>query len=243
MIEILQWSTLAICCAAAAARIPSAVRGENRSIFYIFLLATLAILLSIDGPYMAIDRLLGGTNVANLVLRFVIYIVILLAGYRIARGFSAPKSVRLILGPMGLGILAVIAAATLVLFLLADTDGSVTGLTTLPSRSPRNAQLIELYAAAGRLYPAYVAACLLPATLAAASSSLATSIRWGAGLLSVAFIALPAGTFYPLLPDELGPLKALINYVAALTLVAGLLTIWFARVRMQAATRRSSTAK
>ncbi|KIS28528.1 hypothetical protein TV39_03700 [Arthrobacter sp. SPG23] len=243
MIEILQWSTLAICGAAAVARIPSAVRGENRSLFYIFVLATLAILLSIDGPYVAIDRLLGGTNVTNLILRFVIFAVILLVGYRIARGFGAPASIRLILGPIGLGILAVIATATLVLFLLADTEGSVAGLTTLPSRSPRNAQLIELYAAAGRLYPAYVAASLLPATLAAASSNLAASIRWGAGLLSVAFVALPAGTLYPLLPDELGPLKALINYLAVLSLMGGLLTIWIGRVRAQPPARRSSTAK
>ncbi len=80
MIEILQWSTLAVCCAAAVARIPSAVRGENRSLFYIFVLATLAILLSIDGPYVAIDGLLGGSNVANLVLRFVLFAVIFFIG-------------------------------------------------------------------------------------------------------------------------------------------------------------------
>ena len=243
MIEILQWSTLAVCCAAALARIPSAVRGENRSLFYIFVLATLAILLSIDGPYLAIDGLLGGGNAANLILRFLIYGTVLLVGYRIARGFGAPGSIRLIVGPVGLGALAVVAVATVLLFLLADTSGSVTGLATLPSRSPLNAQLIELYAAAGRLYPAYVAACLLPATFAAVSSGLPRAIRCGAGLLSAAFAALALGTFYPLLPAELGPLEAFINYVAALTLMLGLLTIWIARVRTQTAPQKSSTAK
>ena len=48
MIEILQWSTLAVCGSLALARIPSAIRGRNRSLFAIFVLATLAILLSID---------------------------------------------------------------------------------------------------------------------------------------------------------------------------------------------------
>ncbi|CAN7222461.1 hypothetical protein LJR078_000827 [Arthrobacter sp. LjRoot78] len=243
MIEILQWSTLAICCAAAVARIPSAVRGENRSLFYIFVLATLAILLSIDGPYIAIDRLLGGTNFANLILRFVIFGVILLVGYRIAKAFGAPASIRLILGPVGLSILAVIAAATIVLFLLADTAGSVTGLTTLPSRSPQNAQLIRLYAGAGRLYPAYIAACLLPATYAAISSRLPGGVRIGAGLLTLGFAALVLGTFYPLLPVGLGHLEAVVNYTGAIAFIMGLIAIWICRVRTQAVARKSSTAK
>lgn len=244
MIELLQWSTLALCCAAAVARIPSTIRGENRSLFYIFVLATLAILLSIDGPYLAIDGVLGGANITNLILRFVIFGVILLIGYRIAKGFGAATSIRLILGPVGLSILAVIAAATVVLFLLADTDGSVTGLTTLPSRSPRNAQLIGLYAGAGRLYPAYVAACLLPATYAAMSSRFPLGIRLGAGLLTTGLAALVLGTFYPLLPASLGHLQAVVNYIGAMAFVLGLTAIWIARVRAtRPAARRSSTAK
>ena len=70
MIAVLQWSTLAICALIAIARIPSALRGENRSLFYIFTLMTLAILLSIEAPYVAIDQALGGINLANLLLRF-----------------------------------------------------------------------------------------------------------------------------------------------------------------------------
>ena len=52
MIAILQWTTLAVCAIVAIARVPSALRGENRSIFGIFVLATLAILLSIDASYV-----------------------------------------------------------------------------------------------------------------------------------------------------------------------------------------------
>ena len=82
MIEILQWSTLATCGLIAAARVPSAIRGENRSLFYIFGLMTVAILLSIEKPYVAIDQALGGINLANLLLRFIIFAAIYFVGIR-----------------------------------------------------------------------------------------------------------------------------------------------------------------
>ena len=103
MIAILQWTTLAVCALVAIARIPSALRGENRSIFGVFVLSTVAILLSIDVSYRAIDAWLGSENYTNLLLRFVVYGTVLLAGYRIAKAFDARTSIRLIVGPVGLG--------------------------------------------------------------------------------------------------------------------------------------------
>lgn len=76
MIEILQWSTLTACGLVAVARVPSAVRGRNRTLFYIFALLTLATLLSIEAPYLAIDQALGGVNATNLLLRYVIFAAI-----------------------------------------------------------------------------------------------------------------------------------------------------------------------
>ena len=137
MIAILQWTTLAVCALVAIARIPSALRGENRSIFGVFVLSTLAILLSIDVSYLAIDSWLGSENYTNLILRFVVYGTVLLAGYRIAKAFDAQTSIRLIIGPAGLGVLTVIGIATLGLFLAADTTGSVTGLTDPSREKPR----------------------------------------------------------------------------------------------------------
>jgi len=106
MITILQWTTLAICGLVALARIPSAVRGENRSLFYIFALMTLAILLSIEGPYVAIDHALGGVNLTNLLLRFVSCGGIYFAGVRITKGFGAANAYRLITGRTGMLALA-----------------------------------------------------------------------------------------------------------------------------------------
>jgi hypothetical protein len=244
MIEILQWSTLAICCAAAVARIPSAVRGENRSLFYIFVLATLAILLSIDGPCIAIDRLLGGTNVANLILRFVIFAVIFFIGLRFIRGFGAHGARRWLLGMPGLLVLGVIAAAMVVFFAMMDSSGSSAGLVAVSQSSERNARLVEYYGAAGRAYPAYVSLVLLPAMAKAVASRLPVLVRAGALLLAVGGISLAISLLFPFIPAQWHFLRFIINYGAALCFVLGLAAFWAARVRAtQMSTRKSSTAK
>lgn len=239
MIAVLQWTTLAVCATVAIARVPSALRGENRSVFGVFVLATLAVLLSIDVSYRAIDGWLGSQNYANLILRFVVYGTVLLAGYRIAKAFDASKSIRLITGPAGKAVLAVISVATVVLFMLADTAGSATGLAMLPLRSPENALLIEWYAAAGRLYPAFVAACILPATYLAISRRLPQGVRVGALLLTVAFAAMVLGSFYPLIPREAGYLKAIINYISVLCLALGLAMVWISSLMAKRASSES----
>lgn len=116
MIEILQWSTLAICALVAAARIPSTLRGENRSLFGIFSLMTLAILLSIQGPYVVIDQAMGGINLANLLLRFVIFGAIFFLGVRISRGFGADSAHRLITGKAGMVVLVAVSVVMVALF-------------------------------------------------------------------------------------------------------------------------------
>jgi len=231
MIAILQWTTLAVCALVAIFRIPSALRGENRSLFGVFLLLTVAILLGIDASYQTIDSWLGSENYANLFLRFVVYGTVLLAGYRIAKAFDAQRSIRLIIGPVGQGVLAVIGIATVVLFLFADTAGTDTGLRDLPARSPQNAALIESYAAAGRLYPSYIAACILPATFLAVSQRLPRAIRIGALLLTIAFAGMAFGTFFPLIPSEVGYVETVINFGSVLCLALGLAFVWLSSLR------------
>lgn len=245
MIEVLQWSTLGVCSAVALARIPSALRGRNRSLFAIFVLATVAILLSIREPYLAVDSWLGSENYTNLILRFIIYATVFLAGRGIARAFDDPKALRRLTGPLGAGVLGLIMLATVVLFLLADTAGSSTGLAALPGRSPENGLLIELYAAAGRLYPAYVAACLLPVTLRAVTQSLPGAVRFGAAMLSLGFVALFLGMLFPVIPTSLEFLRPVINYTAVLALMTGLTSIWIGRVLLRRAkpSLRSFTEK
>jgi hypothetical protein len=239
MIAVLQWTTLAVCATVAIARVPSALRGENRSVFGVFVLATLAVLLSIDVSYRAIDGWLGSQNYANLLLRFVVYGTVLLAGYRIAKAFDASKSIRLITGPAGKAVLAVISVATVVLFMLADTAGSATGLAGVALRSPQNAVLVEWYAAAGRLYPAFVAACILPATYQAIGRQLPRGVRAGALLLTVALAAMASGFLYPLIPREAGPVRAIINYTSVLCLALGLALVWISSLLAKRASSES----
>ena len=89
---------------------------------------TLAILLSIDAPYLAVDQVLGGMNIANLVLRFVIFAAIFFLGVRMARGFSADDALRLITGPVGIAVAAAASAVVVLVFLMMDTAGSSAGL-------------------------------------------------------------------------------------------------------------------
>jgi hypothetical protein len=231
MIEVLQWSTLAICGLIAAARIPSALRGENRSLFYIFALMTAAILLSIEAPYVAVDAALGGINLANLLLRFIIFAAIYFVGIRVTRGFGANHAYRLITGRPGMVVLLVISLVMTILFFLMDTAGSSAGLSAVAGKDPRHGALVEYYGAAGRAYPAFVSLVLVPAMVRAVGSRLPVLVRLAAGLLALGGVAIALTLLFPVVPPEWGALEFIINYTAVLCFVLGLALIWAARVR------------
>ncbi|MEQ4519465.1 hypothetical protein ABLI39_08890 [Pseudarthrobacter sp. B907] len=231
MIEILQWSTLVICAALALARIPSALRGENRLLLGILLLMTFAILLSIQAPYVAIDQALGGRNLANLILRFIIFGAILLVGIRVARAFGACRALKLITGRAGAVAFTIAGVAVVVAFLLMDTAGSSAGLTSVAALDAHNAALVEYYGAAGRLYPSYVSLVLLPATLGVFRSRLPALIRTAALLLSVGTVAIALSLLSPVIPPGLGILRFIVNYTAVLGYVVGMALIWIAKLR------------
>jgi len=230
MIPVLQWSTLIICALLALFRTPAALRGENRSLFGIFVLATFAMLLSIEPSYLLIDSWLGSSNYANLILRFVIYGTVLLAGYKIIRGFDESPGLRLLLGPVGLTALALVSLVTVATFMMADTAGTSVGMDGVPDQSEDNRQLMGLYAAAGRLYPAFVGACLLPATIGAIRSRLPGLVRTGAAALSVGSAAMIIFVFGNMLPQSLGFLQYVISSTAVLGLVVGLALIWLGKI-------------
>jgi hypothetical protein len=225
MIEIMQWSTLAMCGLVAVTRVPSALRGNNRTLFYIFALMTLAILLSIQAPYVAIDQALGGVNVANLILRLIIFAAIYFVGIRITRGFGADNAYRLITGRIGMTVLALTSLIVVVVFLMMDTAGSSAGMAAVSAKDSRNGLLVEYYGAAGRAYPAYVSLVLLPAMGRAVNSTLPALIRVSAFLLAVGAVAIGVSLLFPLIPPEFGFVAFVINYTAVLCFVVGLALI------------------
>lgn len=230
MIAVLQWATLTACALAAVARIPSALRGENRSLFFVYAFMTAAILLSIEAPYLAVDGVLGGVNIANLLLRFIIFGTIFALGLRIARGFGAEDGLRLLTGPPGIAFAGAASVALVVLFLMMDTAGSSAGLVAVYAKDANNATLVEFYGAAGRLYPAYVTLALLPAMVRAVRSRLPGLVRLGAALLGAGSVAITLSLLSPVIPAPLGYLRYIFNYAAILSLVAGLAVIWASKM-------------
>ncbi|MGF6832958.1 hypothetical protein QF015_001123 [Paenarthrobacter sp. TE4293] len=224
MMAVLPWVTLVVCLAITAARIPSALRGENRVVFYIFALISLDILLSIEGPYLVIDAVLGGINVTNLLLRFLLYGTFLLMGIKIAMGFDSPSAVRAIRGPWGLVVLGITVVLTTFFFVITDTRGSTVGMTGLtwgPS--------MEAYAALGRFYPGYVSACLLPAIWRTVVGRYPALLRAASALLFAGLTLLLASQLFPLIPAVHLWLRSLINYSAVLATAVGLAGIWFSK--------------
>ena len=172
MIEILQWSTLAVCGLIAVARVPSALRGENRTLFWIFALMTLAILLSIEAPYVAIDQALGGINLANLILRFIIFAAILCVGHPCHPGLRRHRWLPAADRPRRDGGPCPDLAGRGWRVPPDGFGGSSAGLAQISVRGGTDAMLVEYYGAAGRAYPAYVSLVLLPAMVRAVRSSL-----------------------------------------------------------------------
>jgi hypothetical protein len=231
MIETLQWITLILCAAVAVARIPSALQGRNRSLFLIFLLATAAAILSMEQFYVPVDRAMGGMNIANVLLRLIIFATIHLIALRVSKAFADDGAYRLISGPAGLTVLGVFAAALAGIFAMMDPAASSLGLADVGDGSARNAALLPFYWAAARGYPAYVALALLPCLVRTVNSSLAGLVRTGAALMAAGSAATAAGFLLEFSGPSLDLLRSAVNNAAVVFFVLGLAAVWLARVR------------
>lgn len=230
---VLAWVTFALAAALALVRIPSALRGENRLMFALFSLIAFAILLSISGPYLAIDAALGGINLANLLLRFLIYAITLLLAVRVARAFAARTAQHALLGPWGLGALALVGVGTVMSFLLMGLFPSSVGLG-----AGDNQAWFDVYGELGRVYPGFTGVILLPSLLRALRESILPTLRVAAGLLAAGYILLALTIVFPLMPDDWVAARQAMNYSSLLFLLTGLATIWIAGLR---ARRRAET--
>lgn len=227
MMATLEWVTLTVCCVALLLRVPDAVKGRNRTVFGILLLATLCSLLAVSEVYAAIDGSLGGRHVTSLILRYLVFATVLLVGLRITRGLDAASGYRLIAGATGRWALAFCCLAVLATFLLMDTTGASAGLQVRSDGGGGNAALAPYYTAAGRTYPAFVSLILVPPLLAAVRSRQPHLVR--AGALLVLFGALFAILSLPvsLVPAAWAGGLHFVNYAAVLGYVMGLAVLWF----------------
>ncbi|MEA5454163.1 hypothetical protein SPF06_05440 [Sinomonas sp. JGH33] len=216
----LAWATFSIAALLAAARLSDAIRGRGRALFAIFALMAIAILLSIQGPYLALDALLGGRNFANLVIRFTLFGLALLLAQRVAAAFGAHRATKILTGPWGLGAFAACSAALMASFVLAGPGPSQVGF------AGQNAWWTAAYGTIGRLYPTFTGIVLLPSLAKAAASSGRASLRIAAGLLGAGYAMLAATNVITVLPPEALAVAQLLNYGTILLVFAGLTLVW-----------------
>jgi hypothetical protein len=218
----IQWIALVLCAVGAAVRVPGARRGQGRTVFLALVLLTVAVGLSLAPIYDAADALLGGANIANLLLRLTLYAVFVLLGIRMAAAFQSPLARRLIVGPFGLAILGLTVAATLYFFIASDLGGSSTGLADFEDQDT-----VQQYAAVGRIYPGYVAACLVLPALAAMLDRHARVIhRVACAFLALGFSLVVVFVLLRLTPLELMAWDILLPFSAIVLTVLGLCLIW-----------------
>lgn len=224
MMPTLEWATLTVCCAVLLMRIPDAVKGRNRAVFGILLLATLCSLLAVSELYVAIDGALGGRHVTSLILRYLVFATVFLVGLRITKALAAARGYGLIAGAAGRWALAFCCLAVLATFLLMDSTGASAGPPGSSATDPTRA---SYYTAAGRTYPAFVSLVLVPPLLAAARSRQPRMIRAGAVLVLLgalfAVLSLPVS----LAPAAWAGGLRFVNYAAVLGYVVGLAVFWF----------------
>lgn len=235
---IVQVSAFALSALFALFRLPDAIRGRNRSIFWCMVLIATSVGLSLPLFYEFIDPLLGGVNLANLLLRYALYGVFVILGVRGAAAFGAEWARRLIVGPVGLVVLGVTVALTAGFFAASDIPATSTGLLDYDDQVT-----VEVYGMLGRLYPAYVAACVCaPALAASRDARYRMPHRVGAGLFGAGLAVVVLFTALALVA-ELGVFMMLLPFSAVILVTLGLAIMWMSNRRQLRRPPRNALAE
>lgn len=237
----LQWCALGISTFFALLRLPGAWRGENRGITAALILLSLSTALSIPFFYLPMDALLGGVNVANLILRYLLFAVLLILGVKTAVAFGAQRAAWLISGPVGWVVLAAAVVAVAVFYALAELPESSTGLLAYGDQRE-----VEAYGDIARIYQGFIGACLVPSLFACtADSGRRPDIRMSAGLLALGFLAIVIYTVQSLavLDLDTGIWNLVVPYSAVILVSLGLALIWSSRRREKRQPLAGSLAK
>ncbi|MHA7271107.1 hypothetical protein [Arthrobacter sp. HLT1-20] len=230
MTALLQWTALAVCLACTIWRFPSLLRGRNRGLSWAFLLATVAVALSLPAIYMPVDALLGGINLANVLLRMSIFGVFFLLTSRVAAAYNSPLAKTLVRGPVGVAILVACSLGTWVTYFLADTDGSSTGLVALGEQPA-----LAAYMWFGVAYTTYASACVVVATAKAAFSRRPALDRAAAFSMLVGFSLVCATVPLRIPMWENWHAVDIMTFGAILFVAVGLVLVWvsFGRRRVR----------
>ncbi|MDJ0313003.1 hypothetical protein [Arthrobacter sp. H35-D1] len=221
MITDLQWIALAACIACTAWRFPSLLKGRNRGLFWAFAMTSISVALSIPALYLPIDALLGGANLANVVLRLSLFAVFYLVSVKVAAAYSSPLPIKLIRGPIGLSVLTACSLGILITYFLSDVNGSSTGLSGFGGQAS-----VAAFMWFGSVYPAYASACLVLPTAAAALSTRPAIDRAAAASLCVGFCLVVSTVPLRLLSAPDGFVLKLASFGSILFIAAGFAIVW-----------------
>jgi len=226
MTTVLQLAALFACLACTAIRFPSMRKGRNRSLFWIFAMASLSVGLSIHAIYMPVDAALGGINLANVVLRLSLFAVFFLLASKVAAAYNSPLAWAMVRGPVGVAVLVVCSLGIWVSFFISTKGPSSTGLSALPSEPALTA-----YAGFGVAYMAYAAACVVVPTARATFARRLLLDRASALLLCMGFTLVLATVPIQLLPGTSNTLLQGVSFSAVLFVAAGLALVWLSYLR------------
>jgi len=230
MTSILQWMALLACVTCTLWRFPAMRQGRNRGLFWAFAMVSVSVALSIPAIYLGVDGLLGGVNLANVILRLSLFAVFFLLASKVAAAYSSPLARRMIRGPVGLAVLAACSAGIWITYFISDLHGSSAGLWGFSDQPS-----VQAYAWFGRLYPAYAALCLVQPTWRAAFSRRPLLDRVAAMSMCAGFIMAVAATLVQMSPwEEGGELLELLSFGAILLVAAGLAMVWVSFIKRPA---------
>lgn len=229
-----QWTALILCAVGAAIRVPGLRGGRGRPVFAALVLLTAAVGLSLPLIYQAVDAVLGGVNVANLMLRLILYAVFVLLGIRMSAAFGSRLSRRLIVGPVGLAVLALTVMATVYFFVASELPTSSPGLRAFDDQGS-----VQQYATVGRLYPGYVSACLvIPAVGSVLDRHARIMHRIAGAFVASGFALVVVFVLLRLTPLDIGRWDVVLPFSAIMLTVVGLCLIRCSRVLGERKSRR-----
>ena len=226
MTSIVQWAALIACLACTVWRFPAMLKGRNRGLFWIFAIISLCVGLSVPAVYEPVDGLLGGINVANVLLRLGLFAVFFLLATRVAAAYNSPLAGKLVHGPVGLAVLAICSLGIWISFFLSEKGATSTGLSGLADEPA-----LAAYMWFGKAYMAYAAACIVVPTARAAFSLRPVLDRAAALLICIGFVLVLATVPIQLFPDTSHPLQKLVSFSAILFVAAGLSLVWLSFIR------------
>lgn len=217
------------------ARAPGALANASRvRLWLAHVVMTLSLWLSVTPVYLAVDAMLGGRNITNLLSHFGFYVIFWLGGAEVALAIGRHDLFRLIHGAPGVLVMVTGAAAMTAVFIAAAPEYSAMGLNPF-----RDDPMIILYKTLSFVYPGFAAAVLALPLLRASLVNpglLGGSMR----LMASGFILVPLvpiAHMGELVDSGYALVVDLVLYPAIILVAAGVTVAFVSRLR---ATQTSS---